>query len=187
MVKDFGKRERLAVAQQWLDGWGAVVRERQVTGDPAAVPKADFAIGQRGNPGQLPGLWEIFMSVESLIEEWQGPGIRQVLELAHIASVEHIVSVVAYTLADGSVVELDHGADPPNTYLSAEPRMVTVRKRADWRRITFSREAEQGIRQFGMSRYRFFGVLYRDFQWALIDCRIFGKKSVRDLTEGIWA
>lgn len=112
-------------SRQWLIGWGAVHRERAITGDPAALPNS-FPIldgdacagGRRSSPSNLSGIQEIFLAVESAIHPREAL-LRAALGAKYIFGYRQRTGRFTYELPGGEWVALE--ADDLGEPIGPEP------------------------------------------------------------------
>ena len=92
-------------ARRWLVGWGAVVREREITGDASAVPKTvSFEGGEksgtsRSSPSSLAGVLEVYLAVEACIRPVERV-LRMAIEAKYAFGCIEIPETYLYYFAD---------------------------------------------------------------------------------------
>ena len=77
----------------WLVGWGAVLRERCLCGDPSAIPNGYPSLeeyapsgARRSGPSNVAGILEVFLSVEAAIYQEEAL-LRAALEAKYVFGV----------------------------------------------------------------------------------------------------
>lgn len=149
-----------SVCRLWLVTWGAVVRERKVTGDPSAIPAGEATVsgGKRGSPSDMPGVLEMYLDVEKHIGKLDV--LRAALELVYCDGWEWKTTAVHFRFEDGTSTKVELGVDPsdgqekiryPVAFVEAKP----VSERA-WTEQPFARDRVRSI--FSESHWQMMGL-----------------------------
>lgn len=85
MISNVGRSAEVRLAtrmlvEKWLGGWGAVEKERLLTGDPSAIPRGSYEVagGRRGSPSDPSSLLEVWADVETTLGKGR-PALRKAL------------------------------------------------------------------------------------------------------------
>jgi hypothetical protein len=109
-------------ARRYLEGWGAVHRERLLTGDSTAFPRSSSGCGGPAARSE-DGLATIVMIHDS-VEAWiagRTPMQRKLLRWIYIRGQTDQVLAVAYRLPNGSISDPCAPGDPvPDAFLAYE-------------------------------------------------------------------
>ncbi len=129
------------IAKQWMEGWGAVERERLVTGDRAAIPSGNWDVvgGRRGKPSGLPGIMEVWMDVDTQIIQTRALHLRYALLFVYRDGIE---------------------------FFEDEAGRWSKRFVYDWERFE-DPEIGKAVRRYGLSRSQFLEGTLRRFLRAL--------------------
>lgn len=124
--RGFWATARGASALKYLQAWGAVQRERRLTGDPTAVPRglAGSGIGMRSVDAQS-SIGQAHDSVERWMAE-RTPLERKLLRWIHRDGTEDQVLAVVYRLASGSISDPCLISEPVPPAFMAYERVITV-------------------------------------------------------------
>jgi len=149
-------------AVKWFDIWGKVVKERVVTGDPAAVPSFS-GIASRGgesSPSDPSGSLMTFTDVEMFLAAHATPRQKVLAAFIHAFGVEEGVVSVVYRFADGSLSgSLPLSAERPVQAVDAE---YSTRRRTIYDLSRFpAAEVDEFCRQFGWDKEDFLSREHR--------------------------
>ncbi|MBS1716445.1 MAG: hypothetical protein JSS72_01785 [Armatimonadetes bacterium] len=168
------------VAEKWLLGWGAVERERLVTGDPSAVPFGGWEVkgGKRGSPSDLPGVLEVWTDVEITLGQ-KRPMLRLALLHKYRDGVQERLLDVSYELPDGTWTEPRSPEEPvPANFVSCKPTFERVRtysfSSAEFRAMVGEERwavCTMAMRGSGRGAKWLFEKLCRDFETELAVAR----------------
>jgi hypothetical protein len=168
------------LATQWLDGWGAVLKERAVSKDPAAVPRDAWAVnGQtRRKPSNVPGILEVYMDVEKVLHEFESRrpaaiAMREIATFIHRDCVSRETVRIGIEFTDGGIKTMDYRA-----YLKQPPDPALVKRtvhqikrveRVNWSRFKAPTSIGPALQLYGLSKERFFEASYQALRDALIE------------------
>ena len=113
-------------ATKALQGWGATVRERLITGDPTATPKS---IGGGGAGSRSHGSMASIAMMAASVEGWVAGRTldqRDLLSWIYVHGTEDRPVVVAYVLANGSVSDPVEASSPVPDAFQAYERCVSL-------------------------------------------------------------
>lgn len=154
------KRLTLKLTHQWLEGWGAVERERLLTGDPSARPKGSFEVvgGRRGSPSDPGSLMEVWGDIELTVGK-KRPYLRAALLHKYRDGAQ-----------EGGGFEYDFGCADFRAFFSPERWL----------------ELERTLGGCGKSARWMFERLVRDFEWELARERGLRTLAISRLQRGNW-
>ncbi len=190
------------LADLWLNSFGAVERERILTGDETAVPKPDSYMegGRRGNPGDIADILMLHADVESVLKGYSDP-MRELLVFLHGACLKDVTSKIIFHFADGSgSVECPiHSCGPdcpspcPNVGLPENPPLpekigkiedVTERRIVvDWSKFGTD-ELEKWLDRWGCVYPEFLIWRYLRFRCKLIKAKGLDKMARERVADG---
>lgn len=163
---------------QWLDGWGAVLKERKTTGDSTAFPKGAWTVGgaSRSKPSGVPGIAEVYMDVEAVLHEieHQEPpafAVRSVLAHVHRDCVSEDTTGMYAVFEDGTHKRfgLDEFAKNPPVQVKEVIPIIKRVEAVDWEKMRLPVSA--GLEPYAIGRGHFLKAVVSSFRLLLIERR----------------
>lgn len=178
------------LADRWLNAFGAVERERVVTGDPTAIPKGSYSVdgGAKGKSGDVADILTLHADVEMELKEWPEP-VRDLVTFIHGACVSDETIAIRYFFNDGSGyidLALDENGKEVDTPQNADRcEAITERKvRIDWAKLPRI-SVEAALENWGCSRPEFLSWRYLRFRAKLIRSKGLDLLAASRVDEGI--
>jgi hypothetical protein len=113
--------------KQWFEAWGRVIHERQVTGDPSAMPTMDGIGTGRGNPSDVSNLLLYYSEVDTYLAKTRSARHRELMSFIYADSIDDVILRTLYVFGDGTQVVLGRSEPPPQAYERCQHETKIVR------------------------------------------------------------
>jgi len=113
-VHPFWETPEGKMARSWLEAWGAVHRERALTGDPSAIPNGmeSEAKMKRGSPSDPPDVLLKFADVERELPRLATPRQERLIGFIYVTGIDWHVKM-RYQFPDGTMTDWVRESEEP--------------------------------------------------------------------------